>query len=219
VEPATGLAILGSAVGGAKLVEKILGPTAEYVGTGLRAWTERRVQNVAAIFNKAQEKLGGNIEHEAAVPPRVLKEILDEGSFCDDELTAEYFGGILASSRTPTGRDDRGATYLRLTSELSTYQIRFHYICYFWWRQFFVGSGLRPTFDEDLHKMWLFLPYPFLIQAMEFAAQEPLMEILFHCTSGLSQGCGESSWGRVLRACCPNSSDRMLECGCSYKSR
>jgi hypothetical protein len=89
-------------------VEKNLGPTAEYLGGGLRAWTEKRVQNVATIFNKAQEKLGPEIEKAGSVPPRVLKEVLDEGSFCDDELTAEYFGGILASSRTPSGRDDRG---------------------------------------------------------------------------------------------------------------
>jgi hypothetical protein len=198
MEPATGLAILGSAVGGAKVVERILGPTAEYLGTGLRAWTERRVHNVAAIFNKAQAKLGSEIEREASVPPRVLKEVLDEGSFCDDELTAEYFGGILASSRTPNGRDDRGATYLRLTSELSTYQIRFHYICYFWWREFYVGSGLRPTFDEDLEKMWLFLPSPFLFPAMEFSEREPATDILLHCTSGLSRAelMEISVWGK-----------------------
>ena len=168
-------------------MEKILGPTAEYLGGGLRAWTEKRVQNVATIFNKAQEKLGPEIEKAGSVPPRVLKEVLDEGSFCDDELTAEYFGGILASSRTPSGRDDRGTTYLRLTSELSAYQIRFHYICYFWWREFYRGSGLRMTFDEDLNKMWFFLPYSFLVPTMEFSSSEPVMEILLHCTSGLAR--------------------------------
>lgn len=187
MEPATGLALLGSAVGGAKIVEKILGPTSEYLGSGLRTWTEKRVQNVAAIFNKAQHKLGSDINREGSVPPKVLKEILDEGSFCDNELTAEYFGGILASSRSPNGRDDRGATYLRLTAELSTYQIRFHYICYFWWRHLYVGSGLRPTFGDELRKMWLFLPYLFLLPAMEFGASEPPLDILLHCTSGLAR--------------------------------
>jgi hypothetical protein len=187
MEPATGLTILGSAIGGAKIVEKILGPTAEYLGSGLKTWTERRVQNVAAIFQKAQSKLGSDIEQDGIVPPRVLKEVLGEGSFCDDELTAEYFGGILASSRTPNGRDDRGATYLRLTAELSTYQIRFHYISYFWWRELYVGSGLRPNFGEDLNKMWVLLPYEFLDPAMDFGAKEPAMDILLHCTSGLSR--------------------------------
>jgi len=191
--------ILGSGIGGAKVVEKILGPTAEYIGGGLRAWTEKRVHNVAAIFTKAQAKLGSDIDQNGSVPPRVLKEVLEEGSFCDDELTAEYFGGILASSRTPNGRDDRGATYLRLTAELSTYQIRFHYVCYYWWRQFHVGSGLRPTFREDLDKMWLLLPYEFLLASMEFSSAEPVNDILLHCTSGLPRVdlIQAAAWGSV----------------------
>src|SRR5712691_9549047 len=127
MDPGTGLAILGSAAGGAKVVEKILGPTAEYLGAGLKNWTEHRIQNVARIFRKAAGKLGSDNDSPGAVPPRVLKEVLDEGSYSDDELTAEYFGGILASGRSPSGRDDRAASYGRLTSELSTYQIRFHY--------------------------------------------------------------------------------------------
>ena len=31
MDPGTGLTILGSAIGGAKLVEKLLGPTADYI--------------------------------------------------------------------------------------------------------------------------------------------------------------------------------------------
>ncbi len=79
MDPATGLTILGSAVGGAKLVEKLLGPTADYVGTGLKNWAEKRVTNASRIFEKAAEKLGSRIDEPGAVPPRVLKEILDEG--------------------------------------------------------------------------------------------------------------------------------------------
>jgi hypothetical protein len=198
MDPGTGLAILGSAAGGAKVVEKILGPTAEYVGAGLKNWTEHRVQNVARIFRKASERLGSGIDSPGAVPPKVLKEVLDEGSYSDDELTAEYFGGILASGRSPNGRDDRAASYLRLTSELSTYQIRFHYIAYTLFRHFFVGSSLRTTFAEDLAKMELFVPYRVLAAAMDFTSQEPGMDILLHCTSGLDRhdliSC--SAWGR-----------------------
>jgi hypothetical protein len=185
MDPGTGLAILGSAAGGAKVVEKILGPTAEYLGGGLKAWTENRIKNVGRIFRKASEKLGSGIDAPGAVPPRVLKEVLDEGSFCDDELTAEYFGGILASGRTPNCRDDRAASYLRLTSELSTYQIRFHYIAYTVFRHLFVGSNLRPSFSEDLAKMETFLPYSGLGIAMDFTTKEPAQDIVLHCISGL----------------------------------
>ncbi|MCX5822462.1 MAG: hypothetical protein NTY86_02865, partial [Deltaproteobacteria bacterium] len=169
------------------IVEKLLGPTAEYVGMGLRSWAEKRVQNAGRIFEKAAEKLGDKIDEPGSVPPRVLKVVLDEGSYCDDELTAEYFGGVLASSRSGTSRDDRAASYLKLTSELSVYQIRFHYVSYTAWRALFTGSGLRPTFGEDLVKMWLFLPASFLSAAMDFTSDEPASDILMQCTSGLTR--------------------------------
>lgn len=187
MDPGTGLTILGSAIGGAKIVEKLLGPTADYVGTGLRNWAEKRVQNAGRIFEKAAEKLGDKIDEPGSVSPKVLKEILDEGSYCDDELAAEYFAGVLASSRSGISRDDRAASYLKLTAELSAYQIRFHYVCYAAWRTLFVGSGLRPTFAQDLDKMWLFLPAAFLVSAMDFDEQESVGDIVMHCTSGLKR--------------------------------
>src|SRR6266404_2227164 len=126
----TGLTILGTAIGSKTVVEKLLGPTAEYIGVGLKNWTEKRVNNLARIFENAQKRLGGNLNDPGSVPPRVLKEILAEGSFCDDELSAEYFGGVLASSRSEIPRDDRGAAFARLVSRLTSYQIRTHFLLY-----------------------------------------------------------------------------------------
>jgi hypothetical protein len=83
----TGLTILGAALGSAKLAEKLLGPTADYLGQGLKHWTEKRVTNIQNIFRIAANRLGEDLDKEDAVPPRVLKGILDEGSFCDDPLT------------------------------------------------------------------------------------------------------------------------------------
>lgn len=183
----TGLTVLGSAIGGAKLVERILGPTADYVGVGLKNWTDKRIRNTGRIFEKAAEKLGAKINDPGAVPPKVLKEILEEGSYCDDELTAEYFGGVLASSRSGVTRDDRAASYLKLIAELSSYQIRFHFIAYCLFRELFSGSGLRPTFSDDLNKMWVFIPYSTLGPAMDFTEDEPAGEIFLHCLSGLGR--------------------------------
>ncbi len=42
IDPGTGLTILGSAIGSAKVVEKILGPTSEYIGEQLKEWTEKK---------------------------------------------------------------------------------------------------------------------------------------------------------------------------------
>jgi hypothetical protein len=116
----TGLSILGSA----KVLEQLLGPTASYVGEGIKEWAKRRVANVERIFEIAHERLGYRINEPGAVPPRVLKEILGEGSFAEDPLMSEYFGGVLASSRGTISRDDIAATHLSCLGRLSTYQIR-----------------------------------------------------------------------------------------------
>jgi hypothetical protein len=189
IDPGTGLTILGGAIGGTKLIEKILGPTAEYIGGGLQNWTQKRVENVGRIFQKAHQKLGERIDQPGTVPPRVLKEILDDGSYCDDELVAEYYGGVLASSRTEDGRDDRGSTYLRLTTQLSTYQIRFHYICYHWWRNLFQGTGLNSLQIDDLDKMSIFIPEPLFNKTMEFSdfERKTLPSISLHMFNGLNR--------------------------------
>lgn len=44
IDPGTGLTILGTAVDGAKVVEKILDPTAEYVGQQLKDRTGKNLK-------------------------------------------------------------------------------------------------------------------------------------------------------------------------------
>lgn len=67
------------------------------------------------------------LRRPGAVPPKVLKGIIGEAPFCDDELSAEYFGGVLASSRTGVSRNDRGAAFAALVGRLSAYEIRAHF--------------------------------------------------------------------------------------------
>jgi len=87
----TGLAILGTAIGSAKVVEKMLGPTADYLGGGLKNWTEKRVENVSRIFDHARTRLGSKIDCEGSVPPKVLKSICYQGLInYDDELNNRY---------------------------------------------------------------------------------------------------------------------------------
>lgn len=168
-------------------LQKILGPTAEYLGDGLKNFTQKRAENIGRIFSKAEKKLGDRIETPGEVPPRVLKAVLNEGSYCDDELAAEYFGGVLASSRTGTSRDDRGARIAKILDGLSTYQIRAHYLIYGSVRHLFASSGL-PFNMEGRPKMRLFLPIDPFVQAMEFDPTElnQLTQILSHTFFGLA---------------------------------
>ena len=113
------------------MIEKLLGPTCEYLGQNIQQLTKKMHDNIIAkIFINAESKLGDRINQEWKVPPKVLKSIIENGAWCEEELQCEYFGGVLASSRSSISRDDRGAYLSNLVSELRSYQIRMHYLIY-----------------------------------------------------------------------------------------
>ncbi|MDO1514552.1 hypothetical protein Q2T41_18005 [Maribacter confluentis] len=172
IDPGTGLTILGSAIGGAKVVEKILGPTADYVGNQIKEWTEKKVNNTSKIFQNAEKKLGAKINEPGKVPPKVLKGILQEGSWCEEELQVEYFGGVLASSRSGISRDDRGAYFVSLVTRLSTYQLRTHYLIYTAVKNHFDGQNLNIGESTDRRKMEIFIPYSTYLKGMDFTSEE-----------------------------------------------
>jgi hypothetical protein len=185
VDPGTGMAVLGST----PIVLKIVGPTADYVGGGLKNLAERQVRNVETIFSKAAGKLGEErLNSAGVVPARVLKEIFEHGPFCDDELGAEYFGGILASSKTGIERDDRGATLAALVGRMSTYQLRCHYVMYAHGQRLLAGSGVRLGHaSERRQSAEFFMPYETWIEGMALTDDETsrLKEIAAHCGVGL----------------------------------
>lgn len=184
----TGLVVLGTALGTKDLVIKLLGPTADYVGEGLRYWTENRVKNVARIFGKAAQRLGDNIDLPGcSVPPRVLKGILEDGSFCEDELAADYFGGVLASSRTATSRDDRGASMVALLSRLTTYQIRSHFLFYSIVKSVFNGTDLNVLKPDGREAMLTFVSRDCYVAGMDFSENENVEIVLNHVLFGLSR--------------------------------
>ena len=168
----TGLTILGTAVGSVKLIEKILGPTADYLGNGLRDYSKKRIENIAKIFFNASKKLGDTIDNQSSVPPRVLKKIIDEASFCDDKISLEYFGGVLASSKSDICRDDRAVSYLELLDRLSSYSIRLHYILYTIVRRLFLTQNIEIGVRKCCREIWIYIPKDVIYQSMDFSENE-----------------------------------------------
>jgi hypothetical protein len=180
MDTGTGLAVLGVA----KLLEKLLGPTAEYVGDGIKNWTEKRVNNVKRIFSIAFERLGEEIHEPGEIPPRVLKGILEDGSFIDDELGAHYFGGVLAASRTTNKQDDRGASFIALLTKLSSYQIRLHYVLYSILKKQFNEEYLNVSSDKDRHNLRMHIALKDLKRSM-VVTQSEFNNILTHSSFGI----------------------------------
>lgn len=164
----TALAIYG----GKDLLIKLLGPTFDYIGGTIKDNTERMCINLGHIFSVAEKKLGEKINDEGKVPPKVLKDIVNNGCWCEDELQAEYFGGILASSRSEISRDDRGSYYSRIVDSLTTYQIRLHYLIYTELRELFIGADHNIGDPSVRTQLEIFIPFRTYIDAMDFSENE-----------------------------------------------
>lgn len=167
-------------------IQKLLGPTADYLGQGLRDFTQRRIETIGKIFTVAEVRLGAKLDTPGEVPPKVLKAVLDEGSFSNNDLAVEYLGGILASSRTEQGRDDRGARIAKIVDSLSNYQLRCHYLVYSTIRALFMGKGLSMKMS-DRPKMQIFIPFSGFLAAMDFSQVEmgQITSLLSHIFFGL----------------------------------
>jgi len=70
------LEVIGGALLGCRRVfETVLVPTAEYSrARAIKAFAEKRVENVRNIFTNAQKKLGDRIHSSGAVTPRFWRE-------------------------------------------------------------------------------------------------------------------------------------------------
>nr|WP_321239350.1 hypothetical protein [uncultured Tolumonas sp.] len=165
-------------------VAKILGPTADYLGGELQEFTKKRINNIGAIFRKAENKLGDKIDQPGAVPPKVLKTIINEGSYSEDEIAVEYFGGVLASSRTELLRDDRGARIAKALDNLSCYQLRCHYLIYSTVSIIYKSRTSSFMQHSDRQKLEIYMPIPEFYSAMGLTQQEwnnpQIMTHIFH---------------------------------------
>jgi len=59
----------------------------------------------------------------------MLRDVLNDGSWMEDEISAECFGGMLACSRT-NDREEYAFNYLQTLKQFTEIQIKFHYIIY-----------------------------------------------------------------------------------------
>jgi len=109
-----------------KLIVNILGSTSKTIGDDLNKLYKLGRDN---ILEKAAQKIK-NLKDGKIANLRVARDVFLNGSFSNEDISAEYFGGVLASSRSKDGKDDSGVFYLDIIKSLSSGQLRLHYIIY-----------------------------------------------------------------------------------------
>ena len=105
----------------------------------------------------------------------------------EDQVAVEYFGGVLASSRTVEGRDDRGVAWIELIGALSTHALRTHYALYMAARSAHPLEEI-PTSSADLHDLGTYLPENELLAVMGVDSdQDDQSAIVSHVHSVLNR--------------------------------
>lgn len=108
--------VLGQATAG--VAEVALAP--------VKAYSEHYKERVADRLKRVRERAAAKSDGPLNVDDRLAFKVLTEASFTDDELMADYLGGVLAAS---DGTDDAAAVVAQI-GRLSAAQLRFHYIVY-----------------------------------------------------------------------------------------
>jgi hypothetical protein len=78
------------------LLTRALGPFADALGLELAKLPAAATRNIVRLGEAFRRKAGE--ADDPTVSPRLFRQIMDEATWADEEIVAEYLGGVLASS-------------------------------------------------------------------------------------------------------------------------
>lgn len=126
------------------VLQKLFGPSMDTLGTDLQHVYEAAKNK---ILNAALKKTP-NIDDGKTANVRVAHGVLSGGAFSDSEICAEYFGGILAASRTDEGQNDDAIQFVEVTKALSSRQLHLHYVIYNRLNKLFISKRTQVNVGE-----------------------------------------------------------------------
>lgn len=143
------LALVTAGVAGAAYVaQKLFGKTLEEMGDDLnKVYKANRDRLLAKAAKKVTDP------NDGAMPNlRVARDIIWNGAVTDDEVCAEYFGGLLAASRSPDGKDDSALIYVDCIKALSAKQLHLHFVIYTCLQNVLVNAGksVNPGLEQEV---------------------------------------------------------------------
>lgn len=142
------IAITAGLAATAYVAQKLFGKTLDEMGDDLN---KSYKANREKLLAKAAKKV--NDPDDGAQPNlRVARDIVWNGAVTDDEVCAEYFGGLLASSRSSDGKDDSALIYVDCIKALSSKQLHLHYVIYSTLQELILKAGkpINPGLDRDI---------------------------------------------------------------------
>jgi hypothetical protein len=110
------------------------------------------------IVEAATKKID-NPDDQKKVNLRAARDVLWNGAITEDEVCAEYFGGMLAAARSEDGKDDGVIHYVDTIKAMSARQLELHYIVYKAWQTMLgkEGSALNVAQSNDVSGKRVFM--------------------------------------------------------------
>jgi hypothetical protein len=120
------LKVTEAAIAGASsFLSRICLPASEEFGLLLRDRVSHwRARNAAKIAAKAEERVAGRDSSSLRAHPRLVAEIIDKGSWNDEDDVLNMWAGLLASSCNSDTYDDSNLVFTTILSQLTTLQVR-----------------------------------------------------------------------------------------------
>ena len=114
------------------LLSRICIPAAEELGLLFKDKVSYwRLNNIIRMLNKSSKMIEfENDKLQLTAHPRVVKEIMDNGSWCDDDSLQEMWAGLFASSTNENYRDDVNLLFANTLKQLTSNQVKIlNYAC------------------------------------------------------------------------------------------
>lgn len=140
--------VTGGVATAAYVAKQLFGKTLAEMGDDLNKMYKA---NRDKLLSKAAKKVADS--NDGATPNlRVARDIIWNGAVTDDEVCAEYFGGLLAASRSDDGKDDSALIYVDCIKALSSKQLHLHFVTYNSLHKILVevGSPVMPGMQDEL---------------------------------------------------------------------
>ena len=149
------------------VLARLLGPSADVLGEHWAGALEGRLNNVRRVVHQADLRSQG----AGAISLRVADGVLAAAQFAESECVAEYLSGVLASSRSEHSPDDRGVSWTSLIAQLSSDQVRLHYILYAAARHV-IELNVAAQTDSAMCKVQCFVDFRDVDRAMDWGEVE-----------------------------------------------
>jgi len=139
-----------------------------YVGTKLFGTALATMgDDINKLYNRGRDKIVDaatkkvdNPEDGKTVNLRAARDVLWNGAITEDEVCAEYFGGMLAAARSEDGKDDGVVHYVDTIKAMSARQLELHYVIYKAWQNLLnhqQGARLNVALSNDIAKSKIYM--------------------------------------------------------------